>query len=103
MLSDDSSPGSSNFYDHLLQARGIGIDNLAFVLAHNYSVGMAKSSPIRIVKAGFAAEGHALFQNRFVALRDPRGLVPFKSDAVPGAMFQEFLETSFPNLVQTFL
>ena len=64
---------------------------------------MAEAAPVGVVDAGLATEGHALLENGFVAFGDPGGFVSVEADAVSGAMFEEFFEARFTNLVEAFL
>src|SRR6478752_4885392 len=91
----------SNLDDHVLQAGGIGVQHFALVFPDDDRVRVPKAAPIGIVNPGLATESHALLQDSLVALGDPRSLMAFEANAVPGAMFQKLLKACLADLVQT--
>src|SRR6516162_6633669 len=64
---------------------------------------MPETTPVGIVDTRLAAEGHAHLEDSLVAVGDPRRLVPFESDAVAGAMFEEWFKAGLANLVEALL
>src|SRR5499427_5515196 len=86
--------------DHVVQTSGIVVHDLTLRLAYDYCVGVTKASPVGIVDAWLATEGHAHFQYCLVAFSDPGRLVTFESDTVACAVLQELRVTGVADLVE---
>src|SRR5713101_4640625 len=93
----------SDLNDHIFEASGVFIQHFAPVFADHDSVRVSNTSPAGIVDSRLAAESHALLEDGLVAFGDPRGFVPFDTNAVTSAVFEELLESGFADLVETLL